>query len=65
MRISLPHKYRTRLFAGIAVTAFSLGCGFVMAAPVTSTLPQTWKDSGAETPPTPEAPPPPRPRPPA
>ena len=63
MRISLPHKYLARLFAGIMATIFSLGYGFSMAAPAALTIHQTEEDSGAETP-TPTPPQPPKPRPP-
>ena len=63
MRISLPYKYRIRLFAGIMATIFSLGYGFSMAAPAALTIPQTEEDSGTETP-TPGTPQPPEPKPP-
>jgi hypothetical protein len=59
MKISLPHKYWTRLFTGIMAAIFLLGYGFSTTVSAVLVSPQAGEDSGTETPT------PPKPKPPA
>jgi hypothetical protein len=62
MRISLPHKYRVRLFTGATAMAFLLGYGFSMTASAAFVPPQAGEEAGTDTEtPTPETPKPPKP----